>query len=30
MRRLARLDSEQRKTLLMAADLTSAMVDESA
>ena len=30
MQRLARLDSEQRKTLLMAADLMSAMVDESA
>jgi DNA-binding MarR family transcriptional regulator len=28
--RLARLDSEQHQTLLMAADLMSAMVDESA
>jgi DNA-binding MarR family transcriptional regulator len=28
--RLARLDPEQRKTLLMAADLMSAIVDESA
>ena len=28
--RLARLDTDQRKTLLMAADLMSAMVDESA
>ncbi len=30
MQRLARLDSEQHNTLLMAADLMSAMVDESA
>jgi DNA-binding MarR family transcriptional regulator len=30
MHRLARLDADQRKTLLMAADLMSAMVDESA
>jgi DNA-binding MarR family transcriptional regulator len=30
MQRLARLDSEQHKTLLMAAELMSAMVDESA
>lgn len=30
MQRLARLDSGQHKTLLMAVDLTSAMVDESA
>ena len=30
MQRLASLDSEQHKTLLMAADLMSAMVDESA
>ena len=28
--RLARLDPDQRKTLLMAADLMSAIVDESA
>ena len=28
--RLARLDADQRKTLLMAADLMSAIVDESA
>ena len=30
MQRLARPDSEQHKTLLMAADVMSAMVDESA
>lgn len=30
MKRLARLDAEQRRTLMMAADLMSAMVDESA
>ena len=30
MQRLAGLDPEQHKTLLMAADLMSAMVDESA
>ena len=30
MKRLARLDPDERKTLLMAADLMTAMVDESA
>jgi len=30
MQRLARLDADQRNTLLMAADLMTAMVDESA
>jgi DNA-binding MarR family transcriptional regulator len=30
MQRLARLNADQRRTLLMAADLMSAMVDESA
>jgi DNA-binding MarR family transcriptional regulator len=30
LQRLARLDADQRRTLLMAADLMSAMVDESA
>jgi DNA-binding MarR family transcriptional regulator len=30
MKRLVRLDADERKTLLMAADLMTAMVDESA
>lgn len=30
MQRLARLDADQRRTLLMAADLMTAIVDESA